>query len=265
MESRPRVWPDPSSGTPIQQRIPRKASHLLESGSSARLATRTFLSSTSTRWKSTFIRASKVKTLAWSDRGACLAANRCSPLSASRTVAESYGTKSARQASSVSRTELMERFCVIASVDLRRASASARADSNQSQLLGDLQFREFARRDVLSCAYQPSRNLQFIGDRKGLHPNPAEGTIPTPDPELFIELAIGNALFELGSHTPTILGNDEVRVGSRAIVQRRNRKAGDAFVGVVHVEDGFRFRVHHPKDFLDVASHLLKALLAVPE
>ncbi len=126
-------------------------------------------------------------------------------------------------------------------------------------------LRQFLRRDVGGHAGH-TKNLSFlVPDREGPVPNPANRSVRSHDPILFVidpGRLFGDGSLE-NSRSILRMNGLEPRAGRR--VEALARSSPDRFISRTDIEDGILGRVAEPKDLLNMFGHLPELLLSLPQ
>jgi hypothetical protein len=136
------------------------------------------------------------------------ARNRWVSVSTSKTRADSQGISFRSDCSKVSRTSSMLRFWVRARVVLRKASASAEADSARGQISRHLFFGRFSRRNILRGSHQPAHESGCVPHREAVNRHPAHRAIGPDNPKFFVDLAGRRRLRETRQDANFVLGGE---------------------------------------------------------
>src|ERR1700733_6669137 len=131
-------------------------------------------------------------------------------------------------------------------------------------MLSDLHLSVFARSDVLSCPHEPASD--FIRSYwEAFRPGPANFTVGAYETKLLIKNSGICKILKLRENADSVFGMDQFPARRWIGAKGCEAVAGKRRIRLVYVGNFLCVGIHHPKYFLNVASHLLEAFFALTE
>src|ERR1700719_408706 len=125
-----------------------------------------------------------------------------------------------------------------------------------------LVFGAFPRCNVLSSSDQPAQSAGVIPHREASDPYPPDRSVGSNNSKLFVKLSGSHRLFKASQNPDAVFGMKKFLIRNQILSESLAGTASYILKCLVDVDDLFCVCVKHPENLLDIAGHLLEALIA---